>query len=119
MERYCASPISGMGTTLALNGAYNLAGAILQHPDNLTAAFVDYEKKMRSVVDRAQGLPLGGRGPRLAHPETAWGIWIFHLIVATIYWSGLANLIFMLVGPPANAVPVDNYGFRDLPELGE
>ncbi|KAJ9630794.1 hypothetical protein H2203_001319 [Taxawa tesnikishii (nom. ined.)] len=116
---YCASPVSGMGTTLAFTGAYNLAGALARHPDDYTAAFAEYEKQMRPIADRAQKLALGGRGPKALHPETAWGILVMQTIIFIISWSGLANLIFMLAGPPANSVPVEDYGFKDLPEWHE
>lgn len=108
-----------MGTTLAFTGAYNLAGALARHPDDYTAAFAEYEKQMRPIADRAQKLALGGRGPKALHPETAWGILVMQTIIFIISWSGLANLIFMLAGPPANSVPVEDYGFKDLPEWHE
>ncbi|OHE92817.1 oxidoreductase [Colletotrichum orchidophilum] len=110
---YCASPLSGMGTTLAMSGAYNLAGAILRHPDNLEAAFGDYEEKMRPTVARAQKLAPGM--PHLVHPETAWGVWFLNTIVFVIYWSGLFSFVGKFIGPPANNVPVEEYGFISLP----
>lgn len=116
MLRYCASPISGMGTTLALTGAYNLAGAILRHPEDLSAAFTQYEMTTRPTVSRAQKLAPGM--PHAVNPETAWG-------VSTLLWFGylmcisrIHVLLFALgVGPPANAVPVEDYGLRKLQEL--
>jgi len=58
---YCASPLSGMGTTLALVGAYLLAGE-LGPADRLTAdgihaALRRYEGLMRPFVDKCQDLP--------------------------------------------------------------
>ena len=115
MQRYCASPISGMGTTLALNGAYSLAGAITQNPADLTTAFADYETKMRPTVDRAQKLFPGA--PHIMNPETAWGITVMSTILYLFYASGFIKLLFMFVGPPANAVSVEDYGFKQLPEM--
>lgn len=104
-----------MGTTLALNGAYNLAGAILQHPGDLTGAFAQYETTMRPLVDRAQKLAPGM--PRLANPETAWGISVLLWIGYFLWASRLHTLLFALgLGPPANAVPVEDYGLRKLQE---
>ncbi|KAK2599810.1 hypothetical protein N8I77_011533 [Diaporthe amygdali] len=115
---YCASPISGMGTTLALTGAYNLAGAILRHPDDLTAAFAQYEATTRPLVDRAQKLAPGM--PRLVNPETTWGISVLHWFGYLMWISKLQVLLFALgVGPPANAVPVEDYGLRKLEALEE
>ncbi|TKA76238.1 hypothetical protein B0A55_06383 [Friedmanniomyces simplex] len=113
---YCASPISGMGTTLALNGAYNLAGALTQHPDNLPAALASYETKMRPIVDLAQKLPLGGRAPYIMNLETAWGLWIRNVIFYFMAWSGVAMLLARFAGPPADAVPVEEFGFKQLEE---
>jgi 2-polyprenyl-6-methoxyphenol hydroxylase-like FAD-dependent oxidoreductase len=58
---YCASPLSGMGTSLALVGAYILAGE-LGPADSLDAqrirdAFGRYETKMRPYVDKCQDIP--------------------------------------------------------------
>ncbi|KAK2771762.1 pyridine nucleotide-disulfide oxidoreductase [Colletotrichum kahawae] len=110
---YCASPLSGMGTTLALNGAYNLAGAITQFPNDMQVAFDQYEKRMRPTVDKAQRLAPGM--PHLFHPETAWGVWMLNVFVFCLSWSGLMALMVKW-GPPANEVPVEEYGFRSLPE---
>jgi 2-polyprenyl-6-methoxyphenol hydroxylase-like FAD-dependent oxidoreductase len=60
---YCASPLSGMGTSLALVGAYVLAGE-LGHADSLDANKVQaalrrYEGVMRPYIDRCQDLPNG------------------------------------------------------------
>ncbi|WP_018655961.1 FAD-dependent monooxygenase [Actinomadura flavalba] len=67
---YCASPLSGMGTTLALTGAYVLAGQLTTNPH--AAAFAHYERVMRPYVVKAQHLPPGT--PRLAHPRTPLGV---------------------------------------------
>lgn len=116
--RYCASPFSGMGTTLALTGAYNLAGALLQHPDDLNKAFTAYEDKMKPTIVKAQKLAPGM--PRLFHPETAWGVWVLNMFVYLIDVSGVASLMFKLgAGPPANHIPVDELGIGDLPEMLE
>lgn len=64
---WCATPVSGIGTTLALTGAYILAGEISSAP-SLMAAATGYEDRMRPLVDRAQKLPPGT--PRLAHPRS-------------------------------------------------
>ena len=105
-----------MGTTLALNGAYHLAGALVNHSHDLTTAFAEYEKKTRPMVDRAQKLPPGA--PYVLNPETAWGISMLNAFLGIIYWCGLANLMFMFFGPPANVVQVEDYGFKHPPELG-
>jgi 2-polyprenyl-6-methoxyphenol hydroxylase-like FAD-dependent oxidoreductase len=68
---YCPTPLTGMGTTLAIVGAYLLAGELFQH-DNHGDAFVAYEKRMRPFVEEIQRLPPGV--PSLAHPKTQFGV---------------------------------------------
>jgi 2-polyprenyl-6-methoxyphenol hydroxylase-like FAD-dependent oxidoreductase len=58
---YCASPLSGMGTSLALVGAYILAGE-LGPADGLdsgriAASLARYQSTMRPYVDKCQDLP--------------------------------------------------------------
>lgn len=103
-----------MGTTLGLNGAYNLAGALLKHPNDHEAAFAEYQEKMTPTVQRAQKLAPGF--PHLMYPETAWGVAVLRYLVYFIWVSGVGNLMFKFAGPPANEVKVDDYGFRELPD---
>jgi 2-polyprenyl-6-methoxyphenol hydroxylase-like FAD-dependent oxidoreductase len=58
---YCASPLSGMGTSLALVGAYVLAGELKAadsfDAEHLPARLSRYETVMRPYVDKCQDLP--------------------------------------------------------------
>lgn len=103
-----------MGTTLALDGAYNLAGALNRHPSDLAVAFDEYEADMRPVVVRAQKLFPGM--PYIFAPETSWGVWTLNSIIYLLQLSGLPKVMFKFLGPPANTVPVKDYGFRTLPD---
>lgn len=57
---YCASPLSGMGTSLALVGAYLLAGELgpagSWRPEAIADALARYESRMRPYVDECQKL---------------------------------------------------------------
>lgn len=65
---YCPSPLTGLGTSLALVGAYVLAGELANAVNEPTtteqqaieAAFERYESRMRPYVEQAQQLPPGG-----------------------------------------------------------
>ncbi|MEV6441492.1 FAD-dependent monooxygenase [Amycolatopsis sp. NPDC051716] len=52
---YCASPASGQGTSLALAGAYVLAGE-LATSDDITTALSRYETTMRPFIEKNQAL---------------------------------------------------------------
>ena len=60
---YCASPLSGMGTSLALVGAYVLAGELVAADSldlqGIRAALQRYEAVMRPYINRCQDLPNG------------------------------------------------------------
>ncbi|WP_158851654.1 FAD-dependent monooxygenase [Saccharothrix deserti] len=56
---FCASPMAGNGTSMALVGAYVLAGELATAPDHRTA-FRRYEEEMREYVARCQKFALSG-----------------------------------------------------------
>jgi 2-polyprenyl-6-methoxyphenol hydroxylase-like FAD-dependent oxidoreductase len=64
---YCPSPLTGLGTSLALVGAYILAGELANSDDTaaieqdaIQGACDRYETRMRPYVAQAQQLPPGG-----------------------------------------------------------
>jgi 2-polyprenyl-6-methoxyphenol hydroxylase-like FAD-dependent oxidoreductase len=67
---YCPSAVSGMGTSVALVGAYVLAAELAAAGDH--RGFARYEAALRPYVERAQKLPPGT--PRLAHPRSRAGV---------------------------------------------
>ena len=69
---YCASPLSGQGTTLALVGAYILAGELSAHDDH-ARAFDAYERRMRPYVERNQKLAKSNAMGLI--PRKSWQIW--------------------------------------------
>jgi 2-polyprenyl-6-methoxyphenol hydroxylase-like FAD-dependent oxidoreductase len=96
---YCASPISGMGTTLALCGACVLAGELGRHADHVDA-FAAYEKIMRPFVDQAQSVPKFA--PRLASPHSRIGI-------AMANAPGFRTLLSPLLSPKADNIDLPDY----------
>lgn len=114
---YCASPFSGMGTTLALVGAYNLAGVLSTHASEPDRAVAAYEEDMTPLVGKAQKLAPGF--PKAMLPETGWGLAVFHWIMWFLWRSQLAYVLAVLKGPPANAVALKEYGFRPLEDWND
>jgi hypothetical protein len=86
---YCPSPISGMGTSLAIIGAYILAGELAACKGDWEKGLDGYEEKMRPFVTKAQKLPPDA--PGIGNPQTEWGIVILNSIIGFVSWSGLAN----------------------------
>jgi 2-polyprenyl-6-methoxyphenol hydroxylase-like FAD-dependent oxidoreductase len=64
---HCASPLSGMGTGMAVVGAYILAHELNTARDDHQAAFASYQRKLQPFVDASQTLAhkaVGGFVPK-------------------------------------------------------
>jgi len=75
---WCATPIAGKGTDLAMAGAYVLAGE-LSKAEDYQEAFKNYEKIMRPYVDKCQKLPPGI--PGIVYPESKWGVTLLNKVI--------------------------------------
>lgn len=78
---YAPGP-TGTGTSLALAGAYVLAGEIQEHDGNVRAALEAYEARMRPLINELQRVP-----PFMSSflaPSTEWGIWVRNMAFAFI-----------------------------------
>jgi 2-polyprenyl-6-methoxyphenol hydroxylase-like FAD-dependent oxidoreductase len=67
---YCASPLSGMGTSLGIVGAYVLAGELHAAAGNHTQAFSEYDAVMREFVKACQ--KQGVDGAMWFIPRSRW-----------------------------------------------
>jgi len=91
---WCATPLAGIGTTMAITGAYVLAGEI-QRMSDPAAALAAYERAMRPMVERAQGVPK--IGPRMMNPHSRLGIRLLHgalRVAALPALRGVATRLF-------------------------
>lgn len=86
---WCATPLAGIGATLALTGAYILAGELSQYAD-AADAFQSYERIMRPIIDRAQNVPKVA--PRLLNPHTRIGIRLLHAVLRATTKPAFRNL---------------------------
>jgi 2-polyprenyl-6-methoxyphenol hydroxylase-like FAD-dependent oxidoreductase len=106
---YCASPISGMGTSLSLTGAYVLAGEIGTRRDH-REAFRSYEALLRPYVAKAQKLPPGA--PRVANPMTGLGVRVLEAGLRVAGSGPARKLGSKLFTPPADEFTVPRYPAR-------
>ncbi|KAG2172614.1 hypothetical protein INT44_002629 [Umbelopsis vinacea] len=88
---YCPSPVTGMGTTAGLVGAYVLAGEINRNSDDLPQAFENYDKTLRPFIDEIQVFNKGAL--RYIYPQTEWGISILHFVVGAICFLRIPELV--------------------------
>jgi 2-polyprenyl-6-methoxyphenol hydroxylase-like FAD-dependent oxidoreductase len=78
---YCATPIAGKGTDLAMSGAYLLAGE-LSVASTYQDAFKAYENRMRPYVEKCQELPPGI--PKLVYPQSKFGVGLLNGLVSIV-----------------------------------
>lgn len=75
---YCASPIAGVGSSMALIGAYVLAGELSAHGDeNIACALSAYDDVMRPLANQSQRLPKRSLQGWL--PLSTWSIKRLHV----------------------------------------
>ena len=92
---YAPTPLTGMGTSLAVIGAYVLAGELskLDDGEHPARALEAYESTFRPYVEQCQWIPFFV--PAIAHPVTAWKVWLlqtaFWLVAKIVAIPWLAN----------------------------
>ena len=81
---FAPTPFTGMGTSLAITGAYVLAGELskLDPGEHPSRALDAYETKFRPFVEEYQKIPPGF--PAYVHPGTAWKRWLFQTFMAAV-----------------------------------
>ncbi|KAF2640124.1 FAD/NAD(P)-binding domain-containing protein [Massarina eburnea CBS 473.64] len=88
---YGPSPFTGLGATLALVGAYVLAGELARCGNDVDKALGAYERVIRPYVDEAQQLPLGGLGVLL--PQSKIGVWFLNSMFGLVKKLGVDRLM--------------------------
>ncbi|KAG2180489.1 hypothetical protein INT44_003493 [Umbelopsis vinacea] len=88
---YCPSPVTGMGTTASLVGAYVLGVEINRNSEDLPQAFANYEKTLRPFINEIQVFNTGAL--RYIFPETEWGVSFFHFVMGAICFFRIPELV--------------------------
>ncbi|KAJ4290260.1 hypothetical protein N0V90_010475 [Kalmusia sp. IMI 367209] len=94
---YASGPTGG-GTTLAMTGAYVLAGELARHKGDVEAGLRAYDQRMRPIVEDMQKIPPGV--PTAIAPQTWWGIWIRDIVLILMTWgSGAFGWVLKYLAP--------------------
>ncbi|KAI2628708.1 FAD/NAD(P)-binding domain-containing protein [Hypoxylon sp. NC1633] len=105
----CASPVSGMGTTVSLITAWTLAGELARNTGDVPQALRAYQTSVRPYVERCQKLAPGV--PVIMAPYSGWAILLFRLIVGFVSFIRLHKILALFMIE-------ENSGLR-LPEYPE
>lgn len=104
---HCASPLSGMGTDLALVGAYFLAGELKAVGGDYPIAFARYEQHMRDYV--AKGQKSAGDNGKWFVPETRGMIGFRNQNIRMLQYMPWKNMITGGASRAAKAVDIKAY----------
>ena len=105
---WAPTPLTGQGNQLAIMGAWVLAQEMSRNRS--PAALEAYERRLRSYVESAQKIPLGGYAPFIFNPQTAWGIWLLRTIMHFVSW-----IVHIIAGTKiARMVPDGSHNEFDL-----
>jgi 2-polyprenyl-6-methoxyphenol hydroxylase-like FAD-dependent oxidoreductase len=103
---YSPSPVTGLGTSLALVGAYVLGIELARSNGGHDVAFARYASVMRDYVKQCQELPPGGIQGML--PRTNHAIWMRNMSMRMMTRWPLRNLVSKLF-QKADAIDLDDY----------
>lgn len=111
---WCASPLSGMGTGMAVVGAYVLAGELAQANGDYRIAFDQYEARMRGFVQKCQGIADGGTDWFV--PRTRFRLWLSTWMWKILPYTPWKNLMIEVPLKIGNSIELRNY--EALPTAG-
>ncbi|KAL8992448.1 MAG: hypothetical protein Q9169_007097 [Polycauliona sp. 2 TL-2023] len=104
---HCPSPLSAMGTTSALLGAYILAGEIGQNSDDLPQALANYDRVLRPFVDEIQTMKPWMVS--LMFPETAFTIGLFRSLAGLLVFMRVPDIVTRFMPEGRGGRPIPNY----------
>lgn len=107
---YCASPLSGMGTSLAIVGAYVLAGELHAAGGDHARAFAAYDQRMKGFVEACQQQAVDGA--RWFIPASKWFVKVRNLTYRLMPYLPWRNVIREMSLKVGNAIELTTYEGR-------
>ncbi|WP_327638705.1 FAD-dependent monooxygenase [Kribbella sp. NBC_00482] len=104
---YCASPLSGMGTSLAIVGAYVLAGELHAAGGDHVRAFAAYDVRMKGFVEACQQQAVDGA--RWFIPASRWFMKVRNLTYRLMPYLPWRNVIREMSLKVGNAIELTAY----------
>ncbi|QUH04614.1 FAD-dependent monooxygenase [Saccharopolyspora erythraea] len=105
---YCPSPLSGQGTSLALVGAYVLAGELRAAGGDHRTAFARYEDRMREYVRQNQ--KIAESGAEVLMPASRTRIWLRNQVMRFMSRFPALGRLSGGIQRAANAIELPDYG---------
>lgn len=112
---YAPSPLSGQGTSVAIVGAYVLAGELAASQGEYISAFSNYEEVLREFVSTNQKLAQMSAS-LMTGTETSWKAWLHNLLLRFMPKSWILFLKergLKRITKAANAITLKDYLQKD------
>jgi 2-polyprenyl-6-methoxyphenol hydroxylase-like FAD-dependent oxidoreductase len=109
---YCASPMSGQGTSIALIGAYVLAGELAGAYGDPACAFAEFESVMRPFVEANQALGLRSAKLMRSGENKSVGGWLLKQLMRLVpgrMTEWIINRSTQRITRAANAIVLKDY----------
>lgn len=103
---YCGSPLSGMGTSMAMVGAYVLAGELKEADGDYRIAFARYEALMRDFARQCQKL---AEGADWFVPRTRWKLWLSTQMWRMLPYTPWKNMMIDVPVKIGNSIRLKDY----------
>ena len=103
---HCASPLSGMGTSMAIVGAYILAGELKEANGDYSVAFARYETLMRDFVKQCQKL---AEGADWFVPRTRLKLWFSQQMWKVLPYTPWKNMMIEVPLKIGNSITLKDY----------
>lgn len=104
---YCASPLSGMGTGMAVVGAYVLAGELMEADGNYEVACERYEDLMHDFVKQCQQIADGGTDWFV--PRTRFRLWLSNQMWRVLPYTPWKNMMIEIPLKIGNSISLKDY----------
>lgn len=103
---WCGSPMTGMGTSMAVVGAYILAGELAHAGNDHAAAFARYEAQMRPFVTKCQAM---ADGVDWFIPNTRFKFWMSQQMWKLLPYTPWKNMMIEMPGKIARSIALKEY----------
>lgn len=92
----------GIGTSLAMIGAYCISGELskIESSGQVAGALRRYEEIFRPFTAKHERQPPGF--PQLANPQSAWGVWIFQTVLSLLVTLRIPQFFMKYFGGEGN-----------------
>ncbi|WP_274649239.1 FAD-dependent monooxygenase [Paenibacillus humicola] len=106
---YCPSPLSGQGTSLAIVGAFVLAGELKLANGDYAAAFAAYERHMRAFVEQNQKIGRMAAGGMIE--RSRFKIRLRNAMLRLPFvMSAMFRMMMRMIAKAANGIELKAYG---------